>query len=724
MPRLRSKTRVIEMPATLSAGELALTERLNDLWLQAGPLENLLRDGLALIVNATAAAGGLLVVQPPGASEPLNVIAHTLPVRWQQQLADPSSALNRAIELPVGASTLADSSLLGVLTTAPLELATGQYGKLFLSGVLPDEHTLTCLTHWGRAIARAIHAQLARPTTPDRDGELAALNKIAATLTATVQLDEILPSIIDGIRELLHVEAASLLLLDEEHGEMIFKKTLAEDTDWIFQYSMDVGQGLVGECVRTGKPLLVNNAKADPRFYTTVDAVTGFDTRSVLCAPLITREQTLGAIEVINKQTSAFDAHDQELLMSMTGSVAIAIQNARLFHKLTVANADLEASRWEVTHSRNTLRALFDGIPHPIYIVDRNFKLVALNLSAARIAGAPNSAADLLPNDQLGDTTKPQALVGRLCYEALYDRATPCVGCRILETLTHGQSTQRSERRWETDNQPTEWEISTYPIKDANGYTLQAVLFLQDVTDKRRLEASLAQSEKLAAVGQLAAGVAHEINNPLTAIIANTQLLQRELPAGDARESVTLIALAGERALKVVRSLLDFARQERYEFTPTDVNASIQSALRLVENLLNKANVQVITEFDGALVQVPASHDHLQGVWLNFLLNARDALNDSTGDIRVTTRQYESELHVTIADTGVGIAPEQLRRIFEPFYTTKEPGRGTGLGLSTCHRIIKQHGGHIRVDSRVGHGTVFTVVLPTVTPLHSLPSTV
>ncbi len=714
MSRPRVKTSTAVLSATLSAGSLSLIEQLNDLVLQAAPLERVLQQALAMVVNATPASGGLLVAQPPDAPEPLLLLPHTLPAAWQLQLADPNSALNHLIEHPPAEPGLPD------LGAMPLDLPTGRYGFIYLTDFIADEHWRASAARWGHAIARVIHVHTARPATLSRDGELAALNKIAATLTAMVQLDEILPSIMDGIRELLNVEAATLLLLDEERGEMMFKKTLAEDTDWVFQYSMDVGQGLVGECVRTGRPLLVNRARQDPRFFPSVDAVTGFDTRAVLCAPLTTREQTLGAIEVINKRSGQFDAHDQELLVSMAGSVAIAIQNARLFHKLTVANADLEASRWEVTHSRNTLRALFDGIPHPIYIVDRNLKLMAVNLSAARLAGSPSAPADAILNQPFGDTTRPQALVGRSCYEALYHRSEPCVGCRIVETLMHGIHTQRSERRWEKDNQPTEWEISTYPIADANGSTLQAVLFVQDVTEKRRLEASLAQSEKLAAVGQLAAGVAHEINNPLTAIIANTQLLQRELPAGDARESITLIAMAGERALKVVRNLLDFARQERYEFSPTDINASIQSALRLVENLLYKGNITVVTDFDESLAPIAASHDHLQGVWLNFLLNARDALRDSTGEIHVTTRQHEAEIHVIIADSGVGIAPEQLPRIFEPFYTTKEPGRGTGLGLSTCHRIIKQHGGHIRVDSRVGHGTIFTVVLPT-SPVPDLP---
>jgi two-component system NtrC family sensor kinase len=690
MPRARAKSGGSTDPQpTFSAAALATLDQLNDLLAGPQALEKRLQAAMPLLIEAAGASGGELWVQWPHEAGPRHRLRWQVEADWDR---------------------LSES-----VAVIPLE-GDQRYGTLWLRGSPVTERQRWWLTYLARSVARTIQTSRNAAPIPTRDQELAALNKIAATLTATVQLDEILPSIIDGIREVLNVDAAALLLLDEERGEMLFKKTLAEDTDWIFQYSMGEGRGLVGECVQTGKPLLVNEVKNDPRFLPLVDAVTGFDTRAVLCAPLITRGTTLGAIEVINKRSGAFDLHDQELLISMAGAMAIAIHNARLFHKLTVANADLEASRWEVTHSRNTLRALFDGIPHPIYIVDRNYKLMALNLSGAKIAGAPNTAEDVipLPNEAKSDsdTIKPQALVGRLCYEALYHRSEVCAGCRIAETLFQGQDTHRNERRWEKDNQPTEWEISTYPIKDGNGHTLQAVLFVQDVTDKRRLEASLAQSEKLAAVGQLAAGVAHEINNPLTAIIANTQLLQRELPAGDARESINLIAMAGERALKVVRSLLDFARQERYEFTPTDVNDSIESALRLVEGMLTKGNIQVITEFDRSLPLIPASLDHLQGVWLNFLLNARDALKNSVGEIRVSTQLYAAEIHIVIADTGVGIAPEQLPRIFEPFYTTKEPGRGTGLGLSTCHRIIKQHGGHIRVDSRVGYGTVFTVVLP------------
>jgi two-component system NtrC family sensor kinase len=283
----------------------------------------------------------------------------------------------------------------------------------------------------------------------------------------------------------------------------------------------------------------------------------------------------------------------------------------------------------------------------------------------------------------------------------------------MAETLFSGQSTQRTERRWDSDGQPLEWEISTYPIRDEKNQMLQVIVLNQDVTEKRRLETSLAQSEKMAAVGQLAAGVAHDINNPLSAIIANTQLLQRELPPGDERqESLELIAKAGDRALRVVRNLLDFARQETYEFTATDVNASLQSALDLIEHQLLTHSIAIHCSLAADLPLIQASYDHLQSVWLNLLLNARDAFAGQSGDIHLTTCRQGNEVHVLVADTGMGIPPERLTRIFEPFYTTKQAGQGTGLGLSLCQRIIKQHGGHIHVDSQVGRGTVFTVALP------------
>jgi signal transduction histidine kinase len=167
--------------------------------------------------------------------------------------------------------------------------------------------------------------------------------------------------------------------------------------------------------------------------------------------------------------------------------------------------------------------------------------------------------------------------------------------------------------------------------------------------------------------------------------------------------------------------LLDFARQEQYEFQATDLNATLRAALELLRQQFLIARVEVFEDLAPDLPPAMVSRDHLQGVWLNLLLNARDAFSQHAGAaderrVWVGSRlRDDGSLEVTIRDNGVGIPPERLHRIFEPFFTTKDPGKGTGLGLSTSYHIIKQHGGEIQADSEVGVGTTLTVLLPTVT---------
>ncbi len=512
--------------------------------------------------------------------------------------------------------------------------------------------------------------------------------------------------------------------------------------DWIYQAIPRHGRGIIQECLRSGKPILVKDASKDPRFDPSSDSLSDLSSdqpvHSVLCVPLLIGDQVTGAIQVLNKRSdktggksdATFDEYDRDLLIMIAALAASDLHEAHLLQQLKVANAELEANRWELLNSRNMLRALFDNLPAALYIVDPDYHIVALNRSRAQRAG------------QLHETYPTDALVGQVCYQALFNRDHPCPECRVQETFNDGTVTRRSERReavrpkreqWPAEQVPaefappreegiSEWEIETYPIFDEGGGTggeidkrvLQAILLEQDVTEKRHLESILSQSEKLAAIGQLAAGVAHEINNPLTAIIANAQILHRELPPkDDLQVSVDLIARAGARAAQVVRNLLDFARKEDYHLGLTDLNETIQRALDLIQHELTSRGARL--SFDPLLNLPPilASQDHLQSVWLNLLLNAIDSLDKSPGLIKITTRQVGDEILVSVTDNGKGIPPEDLTRIFEPFYTTKAAGRGTGLGLSVSHRIIKQHGGHIRVESQVGVGSTFTAVLPT-----------
>jgi two-component system NtrC family sensor kinase len=345
----------------------------------------------------------------------------------------------------------------------------------------------------------------------------------------------------------------------------------------------------------------------------------------------------------------------------------------------------------------DTLRAIINSIPFAIYVVDANYTLAAANTMLAQRAGQT-----------------PQALVGQVCYQALYQRESVCPGCLVHETLQEGKATTCVRRSHRLGSQEAQlWEVGSYPLYDGQGDVFQAVLLEQDVTERNRLESLVAQSEQLAAIGQLAAGVAHEINNPLTAILANAQLLQREIPLGDDKqELVAMISEAGGRAAQVVRSLLDLARLEQYEFLPCNINESIRKAFELVKHEIVSKSIHLSTELSSTLPLIRASQSHLQGVWVNMLLNATDAFEQPGGEIHVTSNLVENEVQVIIADNGKGIAPEQLPHIFDPFYTTKSAGHGTGLGLSVCDRVVKRHNGRIQIKSEVGKGTEFTVTLP------------
>ncbi|MEM9774962.1 MAG: ATP-binding protein [Chloroflexota bacterium] len=228
----------------------------------------------------------------------------------------------------------------------------------------------------------------------------------------------------------------------------------------------------------------------------------------------------------------------------------------------------------------------------------------------------------------------------------------------------------------------------------------------------------LIQTGKLAAIGQLSAGVAHEISNPLVAVIANAEMLKMSLPKGsDDFEAADLILQGGERAQTVVKGLLDFSREQQYSFKSLDLNQSVQQALNLVSYQLKSANVELESEFAPDLPRIPASSEHLKSVWINLVINARDAMRDAgTADpkIDLITRLSPEEgfIEVIVADNGPGISDAQATHIFEPFYTTKDPGAGTGLGLATTLRIVDQHGGSIELNSPPGKGATFVIRLP------------
>src|SRR6266403_542025 len=253
------------------------------------------------------------------------------------------------------------------------------------------------------------------------------------------------------------------------------------------------------------------------------------------------------------------------------------------------------------------------------------------------------------------------------------------------------------------------------PLSDEKGNIEGVVLSGRDVTELKRLEEQLIQAEKLAAMGQMLAGVAHELNNPLTAILGVTELLRERLGADDStKRQLELTHRQARRAARIVQNLLEFSRPASPQKKPLDLNNILERTLQLHEHSLRRNNIQVDSRLPGELPGVIGDANQLIQVFLNLITNAEQAIREvrDSGRIQIRAGRNGNQLTITVQDDGVGIRPEALPRIFDPFYTTKRPGGGTGLGLSICMSIIREHGGNIEAETLPAGGTAFTVTLP------------
>ncbi len=226
-------------------------------------------------------------------------------------------------------------------------------------------------------------------------------------------------------------------------------------------------------------------------------------------------------------------------------------------------------------------------------------------------------------------------------------------------------------------------------------------------------ERTILKSEKLASLGRLASGIAHEINNPLTGVLTYSSLLMEDLKGTPAEEDLRVIRDETLRCRRIVRGILDFARENEPLKVPTDLNAVIEEALRILEKNVHFQNVEIVREFDPDLPPVPVDAGQIKQVIGNLAVNAADAMPEG-GRLRIITGREAAPPRavIRVADTGVGIPPENMARLFEPFFTTKEQGKGTGLGLPAVYGVVERHHGAIDVQSRVGQGTEFVIRLP------------
>lgn len=634
-------------------------------------------------------------------------------------------------------------------------------GAVVLWGAPPDPRELRSLrgpieaAEDGAALVAAVlrtHAVLtsARANVGAEDdlrerAECAELvSRFAQSIAMQIDLPHVVEEAIARTRDLCDADGASLLLVDPLTGELSFDVVASAAAGTLQRRRLKRGQGIAGAVARTAEPLLIPDVKQSPLFDGSCDAESGFCTGSIIAVPLLSGGDLIGVLEAVRGEArNPFTRAHLRRLQELSPHISIALYNAQITARLRETqaqvlkdNAELEQRIGErtqqIARAKREWESTFDAISEPIAVIE-NFLLRRVNTAWAQRAGV-----DI------------RSVSGRKCHELLAGRSSPCPGCPIAE----GKRGLDAEVRLLDE---TTHRMTAFALPTEGGAPQALVTHYQDVTSQRTLERKLRESERLASVGQLASGAAHEINNPMGFLTSNLRNLKEQfeevsealegarhaaklLAAGKTKEAAQALsplgllsdevleegaemlddAISGARRVSdIVRALRELSRQQSVtQISDADVNASVSRAVRAeLQELASCVTLELCADAPAAIdpLQLDQALGHL-------LKNARQAVDGAQG-IRVRTHVEGDMVLLDVEDEGPGISPENVNRVFEPFFTTRGVGKGIGLGLTAAWGIVQRHGGHIDVHSEVGKGARFTLRLPRAQKQPAVPAT-
>jgi PAS domain S-box-containing protein len=345
---------------------------------------------------------------------------------------------------------------------------------------------------------------------------------------------------------------------------------------------------------------------------------------------------------------------------------------------------------------------LLNAMPDTLILLSRELKVMWANSAAALTLGKGSSE-----------------LKGLHCFEMWYNRSEPCEDCFVLRSFRSGNS-ESSQRSTPSGRL---FDGRAFPLKDEDGAVNSVIIVLTDITEKAALQAEAMRAGHLASLGELAAGVAHEINNPINGIINYAQILANKIPAGSKENEIShRIIREGDRIAGIVRSLLSFARERKEERVPVAIRKILSDTTTLTETQIRKDGIDLLIDIPDGLPEIVANPQQIQQVFLNIISNARYALNQKYPGAHTDKKFVISGervltddslyVRITFCDMGAGIAPDDIEKVMNPFYSTKPSGQGTGLGLSISHGIVRGHGGRLVLDSVEGAYTKVIIDLP------------
>ncbi len=507
-----------------------------------------------------------------------------------------------------------------------------------------------------------------------RNRELRTLNAIAELTTQSQRLSDILPVVLEKTLDLIPAQGAALYLLKEEPSrlELTYHKN-APHLITSIPFNPECCELPPEDDELDFGGALSEAACGRMSFYD------GENDEQYLSVPLCCRGVVLGVMTFCGVDFEEMTGELHDLLFSIGRQVGIALDSLR----------NLEA----LVQSKELLQTVFDGITDVVLFIDKDRRIRMVNKAYL---------------DRKG--TDLEKVLGRRCRDLMDPQLCVCTQCSLDRVFETGTPVLEEV----TNDLGHIYQVSFYPLVSDRGHVEGVIRYVRDITEHKRIEQRIFQAEKMASLGQLAAGVAHEINNPLGVILCYTDLLRRQLadfPTG--LKDVETIEKHAMNCKRIVSDLLKLARGQETARRLVSLNKTVEEVVDVVRGQFRRRRIEIRLELTENLPLVEVDVDKLKQVYLNLLMNAQQAIN-GRGLIRIQTRYLEKadQAEVVFWDNGRGIPPDILDRIFDPFFSTKATGEGTGLGLSVSYRIIKDHGGDIFAESRFGEWTRFIIRLP------------
>jgi PAS domain S-box-containing protein len=455
------------------------------------------------------------------------------------------------------------------------------------------------------------------------------------------------------------------------------------------------GRGPVGTAIRRRETCVFQDLVHDARFGPWQEKALAHGCHSVAAVPMIQGDRLWGSLGVYADRPNAFDEEELDLLKELADDLAFALQSIENERQHQRAETEMVRLATAVEQAAETMM-----------ITDTMGTILYVNPAFERITGYTRAEA-------IGQN--PRFLKSGKHDDVFYRQ--------MWETLGRGEVWQGRFINRRKDGALYEEDASITPIRNTASITINYVAVKRDVTQEVAMEAQLRQSQKMEAVGTLAGGVAHEINNPINGIMNYAQLIAECLPPGsDAQKYLASIIKETDRVALIVRNLLAFARYDKQSHSPANLNDIIKATLSLVQTVFRHDQIRLVVELEEGLPQMECRSQQIEQVLMNLLTNARDALNEKYPGyhddkiIRVAATRFEKDgqawIRTTVEDHANGITEPARNRVFDPFYTTKPAGKGTGLGLSISYGIVKDHGGVLHFETQPGQGTRFHLDLP------------